>query len=134
MVVLLCFCILYGGYKATTSSSVIMTETEEQNPASLRYILAALFIENVCWALEQDISGIISYRLPVSILQMVRWMNLAHTLMVPIVQYSRAIDRQLRQFHALRLFSSSEIAEQNKLSWKRFSISFKTKVYSCIVT
>lgn len=40
---LLCFCILYCGYKATTSSSVIMTETEEQNPAGLRCTLAALF-------------------------------------------------------------------------------------------
>lgn len=59
MVMLLCFCILYGGSKAPASSSVIMTETEEQNPASLRYILAALIIENVCWALEQDIYGII---------------------------------------------------------------------------
>lgn len=59
MVMLLCFCILYGGSKAPASSSVIMTETEEQNPASLRYILAALFIENVCWALEEDIYGII---------------------------------------------------------------------------
>ena len=92
MMMLLCFSILYGGSKAPASSSVIMTETEEQNPASLRYILAALFIENVCWALEQDISGIILYCFPVSVIQTVRWMSLAYILMVPIVQYSRAID------------------------------------------
>lgn len=43
MLMLRCFCIFYGGYKATTSCSVIMTETEEQSLASLRYILAAPF-------------------------------------------------------------------------------------------
>lgn len=90
---LFCFCILCGGYKATTSSSVIMTGTGEHNPANLKYLLAAFFFfyRKCLLALEQDIIGIISYRLHVSILQTVRWMSLAHILRVPTGYYSRVI-------------------------------------------